>query len=286
MAELQQIAALLRWYEEIGVDEAVAATPFDLTSLARQPHEPAAARPARHRPAAPPPGREPETGFDRPAVPPADYPTDYPADFPAERSGGAIADARAAAAAAGTLAALRQAVEAFEGCGLKATATTTVFCDGNPEAELMVIGEAPGAEEDRQGKPFVGPAGQLLDRMLAAIGLDRTTAYISNVLFWRPPGNRQPSTAEIAACLPFVHRHIVLKRPKVLVLAGGTAAKTLFDTTEGIMRLRGRWRDLALPGLEAPVPAVATFHPAFLLRQPAMKREVWRDLIQVKKRLA
>ncbi|NBC34033.1 MAG: uracil-DNA glycosylase, partial [Alphaproteobacteria bacterium] len=205
---------------------------------------------------------------------------------PAQWTGGPVADARAAAAAAMDLPALRAAVEAFEGCGLKATATTTVFCDGNPEAGLMVIGEAPGAEEDRQGKPFVGPAGQLLDRMLAAIGLDRSTAYISNVLFWRPPGNRQPNPAELAACLPFVHRHIVLKRPRVLVLAGGTAAKTLFDTTEGIMRLRGRWRDFDLPGLEAPIPTVATFHPAFLLRQPAMKREVWRDLIQIKKRLA
>ena len=190
------------------------------------------------------------------------------------------------AAAATTLAELEAAVRGFDGCPLKMTASTTVFADGDPAADVMVIGEAPGAEEDRRGKPFVGPAGQLLDRMLAAIGLDRTdSAYITNVLPWRPPGNRQPNTGELNTCLPFCERHIALKAPRLIILAGGTSAKALLRTTDGIMRLRGRWRALEVPGLPATVPTMAVFHPAFLLRQPASKREAWRDLVQIKKRL-
>ena len=142
-------------------------------------------------------------------------------------------------------------VAGFDGCPLKRTATNTVFLDGNPAAPVMIIGEAPGAEEDRLGRPFVGRAGQLLDRMLAAIGLDRTGVQITNVIYWRPPGNRKPTTAEIAACLPFVFRHIALARPSVLVLAGGTAASALLPLSEGITRLRGRWFELAVPGLDA-----------------------------------
>jgi DNA polymerase len=195
------------------------------------------------------------------------------------------ADARQAAAGAASLEALRLAIGRFEGCALKLTATSLVFADGNPQARLMVVGEAPGAEEDRRGLPFVGRAGQLLDRMLAAIGLDRTHVYITNVLPWRPPGNRQPSTGEIAACLPFVHRHIALVRPRVLVMAGGTSAKALLATSEGITRLRGRWFELAVPGLEAPVSAMAIYHPAYLLRQPALKRDAWRDLLKIRKAL-
>ena len=168
---------------------------------------------------------------------------------------------------------------------LKRTATNTVFMDGNPAARIVIVGEAPGAEEDRIGRPFVGRAGQLLDRMLAAIGLDRTQVQITNVIYWRPPGNRKPTAAETAACLPFVLRHIALARPLVLVLAGGTAASTLLPVTDGITRLRGRWFELAVPGLDASVPTLPIFHPAFLLRTPARKREAWRDLLALKARL-
>ena len=277
MVEPRQIAALLRWYQEIGVDEAIGPTPVDWTRLKatttvdRGP-EISARSPGRSAAALPPPAMPP-----RPAPRTADL-----------TLGGepAVADAQAIAAAATTLAELEAAVRGFDGCPLKMTASTTVFADGNPAADVMVIGEAPGAEEDRRGKPFVGPAGQLLDRMLAAIGLDRTeSAYITNVLPWRPPGNRQPNTTELNTCLPFCERHIALKAPRVVILAGGTSAKALLRTTDGIMRLRGRWRALEVPGLPAAVPTMAIFHPAFLLRQPASKREAWRDLVQIRKRL-
>ncbi|MCG8546361.1 MAG: uracil-DNA glycosylase, partial [Alphaproteobacteria bacterium] len=199
-------------------------------------------------------------------------------------------DAWDAASGAQTLEELRERLDAFEGCALKFTATNTVFCDGNPDAHVMFIGEAPGVDEDRQGKPFVGASGQLLDRMLAPIGLSReghgaAGAYISNILFWRPPGNRSPTTSEIAACLPFIKRHIELVDPKILVFLGGTAAKTMLDRPEGIMRLRGKWYDVWLTGLDKSVPAIAMFHPAFLLRQPAQKRETWVDLLNLKSKL-
>src|SRR5713226_26923 len=203
----------------------------------------------------------------------------------AESLAEAAQSARLLAAGAETIEALGLLVAGFDLCPLKRTATNTVFLDGNPAAPVMIIGEAPGAEEDRLGRPFVGRSGQLLDRMLAAIGLDRTSVQITNVIYWRPPGNRKPTTAEIAACLPFVLRHIALARPRVLVLSGGTAASALLPLSEGITRLRGRWFDLAVPGLEALVATLAMFHPAFLLRDPARKRETWRDLLALKARL-
>ncbi|WP_032112733.1 uracil-DNA glycosylase [Candidatus Paracaedibacter symbiosus] len=181
-----------------------------------------------------------------------------------------------------TLEELRQAMSNFNDCPLKLTATNMVFSDGNPEAKIMVIGEAPGADEDIQGKPFVGLSGKLLDRMFATIGLSRQeNIYIINIVPWRPPGNRQPTTQEITQCLPFVQRHIELIRPDLLILVGGVAAKTILDTNEGIMRLRGRWHDYTSEGLEAPIKCMATFHPAFLLRSPAQKAQVWRDLLTV-----
>ncbi|MBT5457529.1 MAG: uracil-DNA glycosylase, partial [Rhodospirillaceae bacterium] len=166
------------------------------------------------------------------------------------------------------------------------TAKSLVFGDGNPDAALMFIGEAPGAEEDRQGVPFVGPAGKLLDLMLASIGLDREAVYITNILPWRPPGNRSPTDAETAACLPFVERHIELVAPEILVFVGGTSAKTLLGTTQGIMRLRGSWRTYESPHMTAPIDARAMLHPAYLLRSPAQKRETWQDLLEIKHRLA
>ncbi len=197
----------------------------------------------------------------------------------------AVQSAREAAKAAPDLAALRQALAEFDGCALKKTATNLVFADGNPAASVMLIGEAPGADEDRQGKPFVGVSGQLLDRMMAAVGLDRTTFYITNVCFWRPPGNRKPTEAELAAQLPFVTRHIELVQPKVLVLVGGSSAQGLLGRNDGITRLRGRWFEYQAPQLAAPIPTLPIFHPAYLLRQPGLKREAWRDLLQLKARL-
>lgn len=252
MDRSQGLTELLRWYVAMGADEAIDAAPVDRL-----------APPLAASPSAPPP---------RAAASPAP---------PPEATGAA-----SSAAAAGDLAALESAVRGFTGCALKRTATNTVFADGVAGAALMVIGEAPGADEDRIGRPFVGRSGQLLDRMLAAIGCDRrTNTYITNVLFWRPPGNRKPTNEEVAACLPFVWRHIALLRPRVVMLSGGTAASALLRRSEGIMRLRGRWFDLEVDGLDRTVPAIATYHPSFLLRSPARKGEAWRDLLAVQSKL-
>ena len=189
------------------------------------------------------------------------------------------------AAACGDLAALRAALEGLEGIGLRQGARSTVFADGDPAARLMVIGEAPGRDEDRAGLPFVGRSGQLLDRMLAAIGLSRhapdpdKAAYITNVLPWRPPQNRDPSGDEAATLLPFLFRHIELKRPEVILLLGAPAVRTVLATEAGITRMRGRWHDWR------GTPVMATFHPAALLRDPAKKREAWADLLLLRQRL-
>jgi uracil-DNA glycosylase family 4 len=257
--------ALLQWQIEMGADEAIGdIAPDRLAAPPVAKPAPAIARPA--------------PAFAQPGV------TAPPRSL-TESAAEPVQSARILAAQATTIEALAAMIAGFDACPLKRTATNTVFADGNPAAPVMIIGEAPGADEDRIGKPFVGRAGQLLDRMLAAIGLDRTGVQITNVIYWRPPGNRKPTAAEIAACLPFVFRHIVLSRPKVLVLAGGTAASTLLDVTDGITRLRGRWFDLAVPGLETPLPTLPMFHPAYLLRTPERKREAWRDLLALKAKL-
>ncbi|HEX7389899.1 MAG TPA: uracil-DNA glycosylase [Acidiphilium sp.] len=183
---------------------------------------------------------------------------------------------------AASLAELRESLERFDQCALKRTATRLVFADGAEDARIMLIGEAPGAEEDRVGRPFVGPAGQLLDRMLASVGLDRNSVRIVNAVPWRPPGNRTPSDTEIAQCLPFLHRHIALVRPDYLVLLGAVAVRALFGGKDGITRLRGKWKNLEIPGLDAPVRTLPTYHPAFLLRQPAAKRLAWLDLLTLR----
>jgi uracil-DNA glycosylase len=266
MSDSQSLAELLRWYVAMGADEAIAAEPLDRLAppaaaapQAAPPREAVAPVPAAPRvTTAPPPGRDAPAG---------------------------AASARRLAAEAATLAELAAAVAAFDGCALKRTATNTVFADGTADAPLMVIGEAPGADEDRLGKPFVGRAGQMLDRMLASIGFDRRrNAYITNVLFWRPPGNRKPTGEEIAACLPFVFRHIALLAPKAVLMSGGTAMSALVGV-EGITRQRGRWFDLAVDGLAQPVPALATYHPSFLLRSPSQKRDAWRDLLSLQSKL-
>ena len=171
---------------------------------------------------------------------------------------------------------LKAALEGFEGCALKRTATHTVFADGNPLSRIMFIGEAPGRDEDRIGLPFVGRAGKLLDKMLAAIHLDRSSAYITNVLNWRPPDNRDPSPEEAAMCLPFLRRHIELVNPGIIVLLGAVAARHVMGFSEGIMKLRGRWLEYRVG--EHMVPVMPTLHPAYLLRQPAHKKMAWRDL--------
>jgi uracil-DNA glycosylase family 4 len=191
--------------------------------------------------------------------------------------------ARAAAKGAKTLDELRTILDKFEGCALKATATQLVFADGNPTARLMFVGEAPGRDEDIEGLPFVGRSGKLLDRMLAAIGLDRTSVYIANIVPWRPPGNRTPTPQESQICLPFILRQIELADPDILVCLGGPSAQTLLGIKEGITKTRGRWFTFDTGKRE--IRAMPTFHPAFLLRSPLQKRFAWRDFLAIKKAL-
>src|SRR5713101_1315407 len=195
----------------------------------------------------------------------------------------AILSAREAARTAPTLEALRALLENFDGCALKSTATRLVFADGNPQARIMFVGEAPGREEDIEGLPFVGRSGKLLDRMISAIGLDRSSAYIANVIPWRPPGNRTPTPQETQICLPFIQRQIELVNPDVLVTLGNPSTQALLLTREGIMKTRGRWFDYDT-GTRV-IRALATFHPAYLLRSPSYKRMAWQDLRAIAKAL-
>lgn len=264
----------LAWQVEAGADETIGETPLVRYRSAREIVEtPRSAKPAQVSPANAVPGPRATTLAS----------TANPRGLgPATE---ATRAARELAAAARTVEELKEALRAFDGCPLKETATNLVFGDGNPNAKVMLVGEAPGADEDRQGKPFVGVSGQLLDRMMAWIGLDRRQFYITNVIYWRPPGNRSPTAAEIAACLPFVERHIELVDPEILVLIGNASTKTLLGRNEGIMRLRGQWFQYQTPRMARPIPARAFYHPAYLLRTPAQKREAWRDLLELKQRL-
>ncbi len=224
----------------------------------------------------------------RPAPPPIPIRNEssrelFQAKAPASPDAAAMA-AREAAKTAATLDDLRALLDNFEGCSLRNTATQLVFADGNPQGRVMFVGEAPGYEEDISGKPFVGRSGKLLDLMMEAIGLDRTTAYIANVVPWRPPGNRTPTPQETAICLPFIRRQIELANPDILVSLGGPSAQTLLSIKEGITRTRGRWFPYDTGTRE--IRALATFHPAFLLRSPLQKRLAWRDFLAIKKALA
>jgi uracil-DNA glycosylase family 4 len=263
--------AALAWLVASGADEAIADAPVD--RLSGRPEAPSSDF-GQLRAAAP---TDPTPGHGPVATPGPEIPLG---------THEASAAARDLAAAAASLAELQAAIARFDGLTLKATATNLVFADGNPKAPLMLIGEAPGAEEDRRGLPFVGASGHLLDRMLAAIGRDRSNCYITNIVNWRPPGNRKPSPAEMALSLPFIERHIALVNPAIIVLLGDTAAKTLTGRNEGITRLRGRWFTFSRPELPLPVPVLPTFHPAFLLRSPAQKREAWIDLLTIRRKLA
>lgn len=230
----------------------------------------------------PAPMREPDRPTEAPA--PAQMPSTMLARAAPPAPDDAIMQARLQAKSATSLGELEEILARFEGCALKATASRLVFADGNPEARVMIIGEAPGRDEDEIGRPFVGRAGQLLDKMLKAIGLDRSGVYIANVVPWRPPGNRTPTPQEVAICLPFLQRQIELAGPDFVLAMGAPATQTLTGKREGILRLRGQWFDMAVAGRSVPV--LATLHPAYLLRQPGQKSLAWRDLRALKARLA
>jgi uracil-DNA glycosylase len=255
---------LLAFYLEAGVDCALADDPVNRLSDAPAivtVAESAPPKPVRAAPVAAPAARS-ETALAPEA---------------------AINSAREAARTAASLDALRALLETFDGCALKHTATRLVFADGNPQARIMFVGEAPGRDEDIEGLPFVGRSGKLLDRMIAAIGLDRSRAYIANVIPWRPPGNRTPTPQETQICLPFIQRQIELVNPDVLVTLGNPSTQTLLSTREGIMRTRGKWFDYDTGS--RVIRALATFHPAYLLRSPSYKRMAWQDLRSVAKAL-
>lgn len=267
------IEALLRFYADAGYSDALDEAAHDrfAESVKRTMPRAAAAQStaAPSRPAAPAPVAAAPT-------PLAAQPT-IPAEAQAAR-------ARELARSASSLDELRALLDSFDGCNLKFTAKQMVFADGNPDAPIMFIGEAPGRDEDLEGRPFVGRSGQLLDRMLGAIGLDRDSAYIANVIPWRPPGNRDPSPLETEICRPFIERQIELAAPKVLVTLGNPSARVILQAKEGIMRIRGSWKVHQTPsGME--IPAMPTLHPAYLLRNPAHKKLAWRDFLEVKARL-
>jgi uracil-DNA glycosylase family 4 len=263
------VQELLTFYLEAGVDCALTDEPAnrlseDHTLAARD-----AAQPSTRIAPAPLPGRAPiSTPVPREIAPAPEL---------------TIQSAREAARTAPSLAALRALLENFDGCALKSTATRLVFADGNPRARIMFVGEAPGREEDIEGLPFVGRSGKLLDRMMAAIGLDRTKAYIANVIPWRPPGNRTPTPQETQICLPFIQRQIELVDPDVLVTLGNPSTQTLLGTRDGIMKTRGRWVNYDTGSRK--IRALATFHPAYLLRSPSYKRLTWQDLRSIAKEL-
>lgn len=282
MAEAPDISnalALLAWQHEAGVDAALGDAPIDWTRRGATPPGRGFNWPDRRETTAVDEPRE--AAPVRPAPPPELLrPRAQTPLAPSE----AETDARRAAAAARTIDELGAALAGFDGCGLKATATRLCFYRGAAQAKLMIIGEAPGRDEDVEGRPFVGRAGQLLDKMLAAIGVSEADVHITNVVYWRPPGNRTPTPQETLACRPFLERQMQLVAPEIVVAVGGAAAKEVLGATEGVMKLRGKWRPLDIGGRAAH--AIATLHPAYLLRTPAAKALAWRDLLTVKTKLS
>ena len=282
-----ELTALLDWYREVGADEAVGEAAIDWLARAAMPRLAIASTSARRqhrRPSAnsspKPTGRCPHCcrcGSRRSAHPVA------PRQFAATAPDAAVMAARSAARHAATLDDLAATLANFDGCALKATAKNLCFYRGAPKARVMLIGEAPGRDEDLEGKPFVGRAGQLLDKMLAAIGLSEADVHITNIVYWRPPGNRTPTPQEAQACRPFLERQVELVAPELVVLLGGAAAKHVLDVAEGIMRIRGKWRELEIGTTRVQV--IPTLHPAYLLRTPAGKRLAWRDLLAIRAQL-
>ena len=276
---------VLEFYLLAGVDESIGETPWNRYLQDGGERRPARGstpeRADRARPGPTPPPVRPAPGpiaARSPAPPRAGDGAETANDAPVRTAVGL-------AQAASTLDELHRALASFEDCALKKTATSLVFGDGGPDARIVLIGEAPGAEEDRQGVPFVGQSGQLLNRMLASIGLERTEVFITNTVFWRPPGNRDPTTAEIAACLPFVERIVELVDPELLVALGGAAAKSVLGISESVGKLRRRWLSFSTPRLARPVPTKVTYHPAYLLRSPGQKRAAWHDMLEIKRKL-
>lgn len=288
----QAAAALIAWFRDAGIDALVSEAPRD-----RFAETAAEAAERAERPAHPPtpegraavavPAGSPAQPAER-ALPQGEAEAGgaFPATAVAVPDEIAIADARERAASAATLDELRETLAGFTSCNLRLTASSLVFGDGDPQADLMLIGEAPGREEDLAGHPFVGRSGQFLNRMLEAIGLERDRVRVTNTVPWRPPGNRAPTPAENEICRPFLTRHIELVRPKVLICLGSPSAKMVLQTQEGILRLRGRWTSYSFGlGPGETIPAMAMLHPAYLLRQPAQKRHAWRDLLSLKEKL-
>lgn len=274
---LSTLSEILHFYAEAGVDTPLVDTPVDRFSQVDTKRAQTQQAPVATRSNAPSPAS---------LKPPIDASASAPstlskASVPDDAK---IAMARQMAANATTLEELREQLAAFDGCNLKFTAKNLVFADGNPQAAIMFVGEAPGREEDLEGIPFIGRSGQLLDRMLAAIGLDRQSVYIANTIPWRPPGNRTPTPLETEICRPFFERQIELANPKLLVALGGPAAKALTNAPEGILRLRGNWKT-HLTGSGNQIPVMPTLHPAYLLRNSAQKKFAWRDFLSVKLRL-
>jgi DNA polymerase len=270
---------LLAFYQEAGIDVFVGETPVD--RLADSP-------PANAASADAPALASAKRNSPGPELPARSAPVQAPAVFAGAEAPpspeAAVMAAREAARSAATLDDLRRILASFEGCALRATATQLVFADGNPEGRVMFVGEAPGRDEDIEGLPFVGRSGKLLDQMMAAIGLDRTQAYIANIVPWRPPGNRTPTPQESAICLPFLLRQIELADPDILVCMGNPSTQTLLGTRDGITKTRGRWFPFQTG--KRDIRAIATFHPAFLLRSPLQKRFAWRDFLAIKAALA
>lgn len=257
----QNAVSLLQWQVDAGADEAIGDAPVDRMRVLEK-RETAA--PAVILPIAPAPKES----------------------APAVAVVSTMEEAEAAAAGAQSIDELRAALEAFQGLSLRRTATQTVFADGNPSSGVMLIGDVPGADEDRAGRPFAGEAGLLLDRMLGAIGLTREeSAYITTIINWRPPGGREPTESEVAASLPFARRHIELVKPKALVLVGGFAAKALLKTTRNVSALRGKWHEYSSTRLTSPIPAMALFHPEYLIGSPSEKALAWQDLLMLKAKL-
>lgn len=251
--ENKDLPSLLQWYLDSGVDESIGDETLDWFTLSR----PSDNNSAKLK---------------------------TPVSSPLISVNQIAAQAEGLAASCMSLEALNEAIKNFDGCRLKKTATHTVFSDGNPDSNIMLIGEAPGVDEDRQGKPFVGEAGQLLDRMFKAIDLNREkNFYIANILPWRPPGNRSPTPEEITICMPFIKRQIELFNPKLIILLGAISATNLLGSTLGITRIRGKWAEYDLKGGKIPVRPL--FHPAYLLRQPKAKGDTWQDLLEIKARI-
>jgi uracil-DNA glycosylase len=266
----QDAAAAIEWLVEMGADEVVGNEPVNRFASKPVPKKSEPVSQPKQAPAA----------FREEPVEPASAPAI------SSRSGDAVSDAKAIAAACRSLDDITAALSRFDACPLKRTATNLALCDGNPNAHVMCIGEAPGRDEDLAGKPFVGRSGQLLDRMLEAAGLSRhgddpaNSVFITNVIFWRPPGNRTPTEQETLMCLPFLRRTIEVLRPRAILCVGATPTQRLTGRTDGILKLRGKWFDYDVGG--ANVPLLATLHPAYLLRQPAQKRLAWRDFLSLR----